>query len=410
MKKKAFLAVLALCVALTGSACGIDSQTSLDGTSGGEKTETVENTTANTQEGFGARLVSVDNVEKYITIAEYKGILLDRNVYGVTDEQVEEQVKYNLQSEKKEVTGAKESIQEGDLVTITYVGMADGKILETEDYFDLTVGEGNMIPGFEEGLLGMKKGETKTFKLSFPEDFHSEELAGTAVTYKVTIQSYQRTPELTDELAAENSDAGTLEEYRQMIREEMEATAEASAQESLRTMAWDTVLMNSEVVEYPQADIDHAVDEFKKQVMAYNNESDMDLETFVASQGMTMEAFNAQCRQYAESKVKQNLIIQGIMDAEGITLEDPECLEIQDQLMIDFQVASLAQLLDTYGQPMIDEAIGLIRIENFIVENAAFEEPVSETTESAEETETSGEDSEDIIFEEEDESAEEEES
>jgi trigger factor len=93
---------------------------------------------------------------------------------------------------------------------------------------------------------------------------------------------------------------------------------------------------------------------------------------------MTMESFEEQCQQYAESKVKQNLIVQGIMDAEGLSLEDAQSLAIQDQLVEDFAVSSLAELIDAYGQSMIDEAIGLIRVEDFIVENANVEEYVSD--------------------------------
>lgn len=379
MKNRAYLAVLILCMTLLGSACGPESPTS--GTSSGGDTKT-EGTTES--QGSEIRLVSVKNVDKYIRIADYKGLVLDRNVYEVTDEQVEEQIRYELQSEKKEVTDENAEVQTGDLVTINYIGTVGGKVLEKEDFFDLTVGEGGMTAGFEDGLIGMKKGETRTLQLVFPEDFYAEELAGAIVTYRVTLQSIQRTPEINNKLVKSKTDAKSLKEYRKMVRADMEENAENALQDALRSIAWDTVLLNSEVKDYPKADIETAMDEFKKQVMVYNNGSDMDLEAFVKSQGMTMEAFEDQCQQYAQSKVKQNLIIQGIMDAEGITLGDAECLAIQDQLIVDFGAASLAELLDTYGQTMIDEAIGLIRIENFIVENAVFEEETATEDETAE--------------------------
>ena len=96
----------------------------------------------------------------------------------------------------------------------------------------------------------------------------------------------------------------------------------------------------------------------------------MKLEEFVEAQGYTQEAFEEECQQYAEYKVKQNLIIQGIMDAEGISLSDPECLEIQNQIIADYGAKDLADLIDMYGQVAVDETIGLIRVEQFIVENA----------------------------------------
>jgi trigger factor len=276
------------------------------------------------------------------------------------------------------VTDSSESVKEGDLVTISYVGTVNGELLESEDYYDLTVGEGSMTDGFEDGLIGMKKGETRTLNLTFPEDFYSDELSGQDVVYKVTLQSFKRDTVIYDAYVAANTEASTLEEYTQMIRTQMEENAEAEAKENLRSIAWDTILTNSEVMEYPQADIDNAIDEYKRHIMEYNNDSDLTLEEFVESQNMTMESFEEQCQQYAESKVKQNLIVQGIMDAEGLSLEDAQSLAIQDQLVEDFAVSSLAELIDAYGQSMIDEAIGLIRVEDFIVENANVEEYVSD--------------------------------
>jgi trigger factor len=385
MKRKTYIAALALCMALSLTACSTVKSESEPSSSEEKETEVNTDTTDSGQEeasseteGFGTRLVSVDNVEKYISIAEYKGLNLNNTVTEITDEQVEEAVKYSLQGDMSPVTDSSESVKEGDLVTISYVGTVNGELLESEDYYDLTVGEGSMTDGFEDGLIGMKKGETRTLNLTFPEDFYSDELSGQDVVYKVTLQSFQRAPEIDDAYVAESTEASTLEEYTQMIRTQMEENAEAEAKENLRSIAWDTILTNSEVMEYPQADIDNAIDEYKRQIMEYNNDSDLTLEEFVESQNMTMESFEEQCQQYAESKVKQNLIVQGIMDAEGLSLEDAQSLAIQDQLVEDFAVSSLAELIDAYGQSMIDEAIGLIRVEDFIVENANVEEYVSD--------------------------------
>jgi trigger factor len=385
MKRKTYIAALALCMALSLTACSTVKSESEPSSSEEKETEVNTDTTDSGQEeasseteGFGTRLVSVDNVEKYISIAEYKGLNLNNTVTEITDEQVEEAVKYSLQGDMSPVTDSSESVKEGDLVTISYVGTVNGELLESEDYYDLTVGEGSMTDGFEDGLIGMKKGETRTLNLTFPEDFYSDELSGQDVVYKVTLQSFQRAPEIDDAYVAANTEASTLEEYTQMIRTQMEENAEAEAKENLRSIAWDTILTNSEVMEYPQADIDNAIDEYKRQIMEYNNDSDLTLEEFVESQNMTMESFEEQCQQYAESKVKQNLIVQGIMDAEGLSLEDAQSLAIQDQLVEDFAVSSLAELIDAYGQSMIDEAIGLIRVEDFIVENANVEEYVSD--------------------------------
>lgn len=379
MKNKIVLAVLTFSLVLTMSGCEAEGWKNI--MPSGEKKEadqTASQVEVNTDEGqeptgFGTRLVSVSDIEKYVDIAEYKGLTLEKTIPEITDEQIDAQIKWSLEGEKTEVTDSSASVQKGDLVTISYVSTVNGSVQETEENYDLTVGEGSMIEGFEDGLVGMKKGETRTLNLTYPEAFYSKELSGAAVTYKVTLQSFMRAPVIDDAWVAANTEVTTLDEYRQLVRAQMEQSLETEAQESLRYMAWDIVLTNSEVLEYPKADLQNAIDEYKKQAMEYND-SDMTLEEYVKSQGMSLEEFEDQCLQYAESKVKQNLIVQGILDAEGISMSDPECLAILDQLVVNFGVSSLAQLLDAYGQTMIDEAIGLIRVEDLIVENAVVEE------------------------------------
>lgn len=141
------------------------------------------------------------------------------------------------------------------------------------------------------------------------------------------------------------------------MRSELEQENQEQAENSLRSTAWNTVYTNSEVVEYPEEDVNDAVETFKKQAEAYAKQADMELEDFVESQGVSMDDFEAQCQQYAQAKVKQNLIIQGIMDAEGMTLDDEECLAIQDQLVEQYASGDLAALIDTYGQVAVDETI-----------------------------------------------------
>ena len=139
--------------------------------------------------------------------------------------------------------------------------------------------------------------------------------------------------ELTDEWVAKNTDYTTVDDYRESIRSELEKNAKESAQEVLKNTAWSTVLENSEVKEYPQEDVDKAVSEFKKSMEVYAKQADMTLEEFTDSQGISQDDFDEQCQQYAEGKVKQNLIVQGIMDAEGLSLDDKESLQLQDKLV-----------------------------------------------------------------------------
>ena len=133
--------------------------------------------------------------------------------------------------------------------------------------------------------------------------------------------------------------------------------------------------------------MDEASAEYKRLVQKYADQAGMKLEEFVESQGLTTEDFDSQCQYYAQQKVKQNLIVQKIMDAEGIALDDEECLAIQDQILQQSGAGDMAVLIDTYGQAAVDETIGLLRIEDFLVANANVEQ-----TEAATEAEATGAD------------------
>lgn len=386
MKKKLYLAVLATCMMLAWNGCGNDKEIAENDTAA-EQTEQTSDA-ADSDESGSTRLVSVDNIEKYVTIAEYKGIALDHSVAEVTDENVEKRVAQNLQGKSEEVTDKDAVIQNGDTATINFVGTKDGVAFEggTANNYDLVIGSGTMIPGFEEGILGMKKGETKDITVTFPENYQSSELAGQEAVSQITVQSFKRPPELTDTWAAANTDYKTADEYRASVRTQLEQEAQDQAESSLRSTAWTTVYSNSEVVEYPEKDIEEATQEFRSQIEAYAKQGNMELGDFVKSQGVSMDDFEAQCQQYAQNKVKQNLIIQGIMDAEGMTLEDEESLAIQNELVEKYASGDLAALIDTYGQVAVDETIGLIRVEDFIIANS--KEP--ETEDTAGEPETDG--------------------
>ena len=195
--------------------------------------------------------------------------------------------------------------------------------------------------------------------------------------YKVTVQNVRRAGKLTDDWVAKNTDYTTVSEYEDSGRSKLEDEAKQSAQEVLKNTAWSTVLENSEVKEYPQEDLDAAISEFKKSMELYAEQADMTLEEFIESQGTSQDDFDEQCQQYAEGKVKQNLIVQGIMDAEGLSLDDKESLQLQNELVEQMGASDIAELVDTYGQSYVDESIGLLRVEDFIVKNASVSEKVA---------------------------------
>ena len=388
MKKRIYLAMLAACLALTVTGCGESGKTGTD------TAETQENSDGKTVEAGVSRLVSVDNVDKYITLGEYKGLILDNTVEVITDDDVQARIDQELQDKAEAVS---DGAQEGDLVTVNYVGTIDGETFDggTANNYDFIIGNGGMFQEFEQDVIGMKKGETKEISIDFPSDYSDSTLAGKKADYKVTVQNVRRAPELTDEWVTKNTDYTTVEEYREGTRKTLEKEARESAGELLKNTAWNTVMENTEVKEYPEADVENAISEFRKSMEVYAKQADMTLEEFVESQGISQDAFDEQSRQYAEGKVKQNLIVQGIMDAEGLSLDDKESLKVQEELVKQMGAASLAELVDTYGQSYVDESVGLLRVEDFIVKNAQVSEKAANGDTVADNAEGAAEQAED---------------
>lgn len=380
MKRKLCIAVLTLCIAASMAACGSNSDKKSEETT---KTETTDSADGESKEDkFDGRLVSVDDVDKYVTVSDYKGLNLDRTVEEVTDELVDSQITESLKSNASEVADANAQVQEGDIANINYVGKKDGEAFDggTADNYDLEIGSGSFIDGFEDGLIGAKKGETLDLNLTFPDEYPSDELAGQAVVFTVTVNSIKRPGELTDEWVKANTEFSTAEEYRASVKAQLEDSAKQAAETNLRSTAWTTVADSSEVKEYPQEDLDQAAQEYKDQVEVYAQQANMSLEQMLEAQGMDEETFEEQASQYAEYKVKQNLIVQSILDKEGLTLEDEACDSILDDLVSNYStsgITSREDLISQFGERSVYETVGIYYITDLIMDNAKITDKIS---------------------------------
>lgn len=429
MKKKIVTAMLLMCMALTVTACGGSDtkdteETKTEATQNTEDKEDTKDTASSDQKksSSAVRLVSVSDVTPYITIGEYKELELERSSNTVTDDDVQAEIDYNLEENGTEVSDG--TVEEGDSVTINFTGTIDGKEFDggsAEDY-DLVIGEGGMIDGFEDGIIGMKKGETKELDLTFPDDYYEESVAGKAVVFKVTLQKFTRPAELTDEWVAANTEYKTVDEYRAAIKKELEDNEVKSADYDLYDNAWSEVLATSEVKEYPQEDMEQAVQAYKELNEKYVKDAGMEMSDFLEAQGMSEEDYENDCQQYAESKVEQNLIVQGIMDKEGLSLEDDDIQTLKDELVSEYGYETFDELVADYGEQEVNESLALMRVERFIVDNSTVNEtsatdgdvanedadPESEDTgieeeelsEDSEEDDTDSEESEDAASEE----------
>lgn len=379
MKKKVVTAMLVVCMAASFTACGSkdssDKETTKTeaekGSSDADKTDSKESDSKTE-----TRIVSVKDVSDYVTIGDYKGLTLDRYTQAVTDDDVNAEISYELQDKGTEVKDG--TVEEGDTVTINFTGTVDGKEFDggSEEDYDLVVGEGDMgIDGFEDGLIGMKKGETKELTLTLPEGYSEDDsLSGKEAVFKVTLQKFTRASELTDEWVASNTDYKTVDDYKKSVRENLEKQASMSADNDLYTTAWSQVLDTTEIKKYPEEDVKKAEENYKTFNEKAAKDSGMELSDMLEAWGLTEDEFNEECKNYAESKVEQNLIVQGIIDAEGLSLNDEETEKLKDNLIADYGVASIDEIIEMYGEDEVNESLALLRVEKFIVDQATINE------------------------------------
>lgn len=392
MKKKAVVAMLIMCMAVSAAACGKSSDTEKTTTettdtkdSEDSKEDSTDTDTKEIDSSGENRLVSVKDVSKYVTIGEYKGLELNRTSQTVTDDDVQAEINYDLEDNGTEVQDG--TVENGDTVTINFTGTIDGKEFDggsAEDY-ELVVGDGEMIDGFEDGIVGMKSGETKELDLTFPDDYYEESVAGKAVVFKVTLQKFTRPAELTDEWVAENTEYKTVDEYREAVKKQLEDTAVQTADYGLYSDAWNKVQTASEIKDYPKEDVDAAKKSYQELNEKYVKDAGMEMADFLESQGMTEEDYESECQQYAESKVEQNLIVQGIMDAEGLSIDDEETQNLKDDLIEEYGFTSIDEMIELYGEQEVNESLALLRVERFIVDNANVTEVAGDDADAVDE-------------------------
>lgn len=364
MKKRLCILFLSICVACTAAGCGGKGESP---SAGSDK---------DAPSASGPRLVSVSQkeMEDHVEVGEYKGITVENTIQDVTEDDIDQQIDSILSTSAEEAEDPETEIAEGDIANIDYVGKKDGKAFDggTAQDYDLSIGSGQFIEGFEEGLIGAKKGETRDLELTFPENYNSEELAGQDVVFTVSVNAIKRIPELSEEWVAANTEYDSIDAYRQSIREDIEKTNEETAESVLQNTAWNQVLSDSSVKKYPDEDLKAAKEEYNDSLNSYAEQMGQSLDDFLKSQGLTKESLEEESQQYAEYRLKQNLVLQAIMDKEGFSLEDEESKKTEEQLEKDYG-ATMEEMNKQYGEASMRETIALSRVLDFIIDNADVE-------------------------------------
>ncbi|MGN7468400.1 trigger factor [Brevibacillus sp. SAFN-007a] len=281
-------------------------------------------------------------VKPEVKLGDYKGLAIEHKDFTVTDESVEAELK-RMQERHAELVAVEEgTAQEGDIAVIDFEGFQDGVAFEggkAEDY-SLELGSGTFIAGFEEQLVGLAIGEEKEIKVTFPEEYHSPNLAGKEAVFKVKLNSLKRKnlPALDDEFAKDVSEFDTLEELKADTKKKLEEKAAQEKEQYVREQLVLKAAENAEI-DLPAVMVEHELDQMVNEFGQRLQYQGMTLELYYQFSGMDESQLRDQLRADATSRVRTSLTLEAIGKAENIEATEEDVNE------------ELNKLAGVYGRP-----------------------------------------------------------
>lgn len=359
---------------LKAGLCGFAAVMLITGCSKAEKTDAT--TTANESGAGETTEESKEEISRgTITLGEYKGVAVTVEKAAVSDLELEATIQNILEGNPDYEDDASGPAVSGDIVNINYVGYKDGEAFEggSAEGFDLTLGSGQFIPGFEDGLIGAKKGEKKSLNLTFPEQYQSADLAGQEVVFEVTVNSIRGRKEavLNEEFVKKVSPADeNVEQFKEGVKESILSQKQQDIDQLKENNVVDAVAANA-TIELNQAAVDEVYETQLSQYTQAASYYGMELKDYaLAAYGMDEETFKSELKKVAETIVTQELILTAVAEKENFEITD----EDRNSLAERYGYVDGQSLIDAIGAEDTDKMAKLHKALAFLVDNASVTE------------------------------------
>ncbi|MBO4903184.1 MAG: trigger factor [Lachnospiraceae bacterium] len=334
--------------------------------------------------GCGSSRMKIEPLD-YVELGDYKGLNVTRMSTEISEEDLDKQVERMLSAyATKEPVTDRDDVQDGDVANIDYVGMIDGEAFEGGSAvgFDLEIGSGTFIPGFEEGLIGAKKGETVDVPVTFPDEYtNNPALAGKPAVFTVTVNEISKKvlPELTEEFLSEKTGGQfkSVDEIRDYFKTQATASLTSYADSAMHTQLVNQAVENATL----KQDIPEKYLEEKKQAMirtaksnaeAYGKTYEDYLHSYLNMDEATfLETIDKSTTQIA----KQSLVIGAIAETENITVSDEELKEKIASTMAEYGYEKEKDLFETVSKEDILDDLLLEKVQDFLADNAVISKP-----------------------------------
>ena len=286
-----------------------------------------------------------------VTLGAYKGIEVDKVEVTVSDDEVNAEIERERERNARSVSVSDRAVQDKDQTVIDFEGFVDGVAFQggKGENYPLTIGSGAFIPGFEEQLIGKNIGEECDVNVTFPEEYHAEDLAGKPAVFKVTVKEIKEKilPDLDDEFAAEVSEFDTLAEYKEDVKKNLTEKREKDVKNAKEDAVVDAIIENA-TMEIPEAMIEtqqrQMIQEFAQNIQMQG----LSIDQYFQFTGLTPEAMMEQVKPQAEKRIKSRLVLEAVAKAENITVTEED---------FDSEVAKMAEMYQMEADK-VKESIG----------------------------------------------------
>ena len=328
------------------------------------------------EKGQGFTVTLTVPVYPEIEVKDYKGVEIERVSDEVTEEDVDKELE-NLQKRNSRMVVVDRPAKEGDTVLIDYEGWADDKQFDggTAERQPLKLGSGTFIPGFEEQLVGTKSGDEKDVKVTFPEQYHSEELAGKEAVFKCKVHEVkeEELPELNDDFAKDVSECDTLEELRKETEEKLKKAAVARAESQMKNSILEKVY-NANDIDIPNVMVEDQItsemNEFDQQLRMQG----MNLEQYFEYLGRKPEEFREELRDEAYKKVKTRMLVSAVADAENIQASEEDINKQLELMAIQYKLDAdkIREMLGVQNIGYLEKDVRIQKALDFMYDQAVI--------------------------------------
>ena len=310
-----------------------------------------------------------------VTLGEYKGLEVDKISTRVTQKEVDAKIQEEAEKNARTVAVEDRPVQDGDEVILDFEGFVDGVAFEggKGENYPLTIGSNSFIPGFEEQLVGAEAGKEIEVNVTFPEDYHAEELKGKEAVFKCTVHEIKakELPEIDDEFAAEVSEFDTLEEYKADVKAKIKDEKAAEGKTKKEDQVVEQAVKNAEM-EIPKAMIETQVrqmaDDFAQRIQSQG----LSMEQYFQFTGMTAEKMLEELRPQAIKRIETRLVLEAIAKAENIEISDDKIDEELAKMAESYkmEVDKLKEFMGENEKNQMKEDMAVQEAVTFLLENA----------------------------------------